>query len=125
MDDPLNGIKYYSKNNIVDQTKVMRCLIQLLIKQLDHNEAEENIIPLEVDNKNVAASNVFSEATFLICANEISPIVGLQAYKLLIELYYRNLIPQLNNLVGNLTVLDNSLQLGSFRSFPGSHSSFQ
>lgn len=59
---------------------------------------------------------IFNESKFLRWARELSPVVGIQAYRLLIEILYIDAIESLN---ANSWGIEQALQLGSFRSFPG------
>jgi hypothetical protein len=60
---------------------------------------------------------------FLEGAKAISPLVGMQAYRLMLELIYRDLLCQLDSVSdqGPSGQLHKDLELGSFRTFPGSH----
>jgi hypothetical protein len=60
---------------------------------------------------------------FLDAAKALSPLVGMQAYRLVLELIYRDLVNQLDGVAEKDPngQLHKDLELGSFRTFPGSH----
>lgn len=60
---------------------------------------------------------------FLETSKAVSPLVGMQAYRLVLELIYRDLVCQLDAVADkdHNGQLHKDLELGSFRTFPGSH----
>jgi hypothetical protein len=61
---------------------------------------------------------------FLAYCRGISPLVGMQGYRLMLELVYRGLVAQLEIAMDRgaaASHLSKELELGSFRTFPGSH----
>jgi hypothetical protein len=60
----------------------------------------------------------FDQLKFIGRALGVSPVLGLHAYRLVIEMYYRELLVKLG--VDHFN-MDKFLALGSFRTYPGSH----
>ena len=94
-----NALLYYSKGNLVNQNAIMKSVLLHYIDLYNNDQ--------------------FNEGEFLVWANDISLVVSLHAYRLLLELLYENLFSKLNKV--DKYGLDRSLILGSFRYFPGTH----
>lgn len=133
----------YAKGSLVEQRRLMFCLVQqflahigklqLLTAQSEPSSPHGTSSPL-LPNPMRALSSLLanykssSEATtapvcqFLEASKAISPLVGMQAYRLVLELMYRDLVGQLDCLLdASSSHITKELELGSFRTFPGSH----
>ena len=98
--DSEEAILAYCDGNLVDYRRTMTCLV--------------SCFSLRVADK----EEPFNEFKFITWAHELSPVLGLQAYRLIVEVLYRELLVKLN--VDSYNV-DKHLTLGSFRTYPGSH----
>jgi hypothetical protein len=135
---------YYSKGSLVEQPRLMHCLVQQLLMALDGSDplCESPTPPApraeSHDTNDQATStplerllgshtSTTAEMTpdpvlrFLEKAAATSTLVGLQAKRLVVELHYRNLMAQLCALTGKPSDQQHqSLALGSFRTISGS-----
>ncbi len=94
------AILSYCDGHLVDSKRIMTCLVQSFISQtIDLNQP-------------------FDQLKFVGRALGVSPVLGLHAYRLVIEIYYRELLVKLG--VDHFN-MDKFLALGSFRTYPGSH----
>lgn len=94
------AIQSYCDGQLVDYKRLMSCLVnEFLTRVADKNEK-------------------FDELKFISWAYDVNPVLGLQAYRLIIEVLYREQLVKLN--VDNFN-MDKFLALGSFRTYPGSH----
>lgn len=123
-----DAILNYSAGCLVQQRRVMECVVQEL-KTFQEMHAEQLSQPpspqrrqqpsqLNTSSSQQQASN--AEFRFLLWVYDLSPVLGLQVYRLLTELLYRKLQAQLHV---EILAADKSLTLTSFRSFPGSQQS--
>lgn len=129
----------------------MRCVLQHFVRTSTPHSGSVNQPPpfqtpttLNVCTPIVSISECpFSVSRFLIWANDISPLIGLQAYRcidwlflrilickqlsfcrMLVELLYRQLRHQLELILQKQITfqpLDKNMLLGSYRSFPGKY----
>lgn len=97
------AILCYSDANLADHRRVMSCLVQSFAAQVA-SDKEEGV--------------AFNPLKFIAWALDINLVLGLQAYRLVIEVLYRELLVKLG--VDNFN-MDKFLALGSFRTYPGSH----
>lgn len=135
------ALECYSKGCLIEQRRLMYCLVQqflahtgklqLLTAQSEPSSPSTNG-HAALPNPMRALSNLLttykqnSETStppvcqFLEASKAISPLVGMQAYRLVLELIYRDLVNQLECVL-DASHLTKELELGSFRTFPGSH----
>ena len=138
----------YAKGCLVDQRRLMSCIVQQFLVCIDKvpipsadsaantpHRGAPSIPPTSPMHMKTLASRLtpssnvpFADSSkpavcqFLTAANAISPLIGLQAYRLVLELIYRDLVLQLECVIDKEnTHLSKELELGSFRTFPGSH----
>eukprot|EP00981_Chlorochromonas_danica_P010228 scaffold3058_cov165-Ochromonas_danica.AAC.19 len=95
--DHSQALRIYGQFNLVDQRRVMECLLALFSQ--------------EVSQTSIFAEN-FSELSFICKAAEINPTIGLHAYRLCLELLHTELRAYLG---GRQVFLEPSLMLKSFR----------
>ncbi len=98
--DSEEAILAYCEGNLVDYRRTMACLVHCFSRRVADKEEP------------------FNEFKFISWAHELSPVLGLQAYRLIVEVLYRELLVKLGVDHYNM---DKFLALGSFRTYPGSH----
>ena len=109
------ALECYADGALVDQRRVMTCLVLQFIAQAKAQEG------LSDDAANRSRANDFIE-----WGNRISALMGKYAYRLILELIYTNLLTALdqnNSSTDEISGMNAELELGSFRTFSGSHRS--
>lgn len=135
---------------LVEQRRLMFCLIQQFLVHIDklkmlstmsepsspslHNNNNSNHSNLSLPNPMNALASLLNTykhnteaatppvCTFLETCRAISPLVGMHAYRLVLELLYTDLVHQLETYFNkDASHVNKELELGSFRTFPGSH----
>ena len=118
-----DALTAYSKSGIlIDQKRLMRCILyQFKVFHEQNNSDIDNTNNTNNNIPNILSSNkeskLFIEAVFVSQMMDLNNVCGLQAYRLLTELLYRQFITKL---LLDQNSLDNSLTLRSFRIYPGS-----
>ena len=137
------ALEHYAKGSLIEQRRLMSCLVEQFLGHIDklqlvstQSEPSSPSNGTYVPNPMAALTNLLatdkrhSESSgtpviqFLEASKGISPLIGMQAYRLVLELIYRDLACQLDAVVekeANGHQLHKDLELGSFRTFPGSH----
>lgn len=147
------ALEQYARGGaLVDQRRLMFCLVQQFLTHTDklqfmktqsepsspataggggpHQHMPNPLFALnhllasyKRQSEHAGANSVPPVMQFLEGAKTISPLVGMQAYRLMLELIYRDLLCQLDLVAAKDPngQLHKDLELGSFRTFPGSH----
>ena len=109
------ALECYADGALVDQRRVMTCLVLQFIAQAKAQEGQGD------DAADRSRANDFIE-----WGNRISALMGKYAYRLILELIYTNLLTALdqnNSSTDEISGMNAELELGSFRTFSGSHRS--
>jgi len=167
LDSSVLAIQHYSKGCLIEQRRLMHCIIQQFLVHIDKLRL---LVVSEPSSPAIGGGGVYSTvggslgsgsgstssgnghnssgilssmsalssilATykhhtdthtppvvhFLDTLKQISPLVGMHAYRLVLELLYKDLVHQLGAYLDKDSVhVNKELELGSFRTFPGSH----
>ena len=139
-----SALEFYARGVLIEQRRLMFCLVQQFLAHIgklqlikaQSEPSSPSLAGMPVPNPMAALSHILASYKqtgkskvppvnqFLEAANAIAPLVGLQAYRLVLELIYRDLVGQLDAVVDQKDAhaqLNKELELGSFRTFPGSH----
>jgi len=107
------ALVYYADGALADQRRVMTCLALQFIAQ--SKAAQEN--PCDAADRSLVND-------FIEWSSRISSLMGKYAYRLILELMYTNLLTALdqnNSSADEISGMNAELELGSFRTFSGSH----
>lgn len=108
------ALECYADGALVDQRRVMTCLVLQFIAQA---KAQEGL---------GEAADRSRANDFIEWGSRISALMGKYAYRLILELIYTNLLTALdqnNSSTDEISGMNAELELGSFRTFSGSHRS--
>ena len=108
------ALECYADGALVDQRRVMTCLVLQFIAQAKVQEGLGE------------AADRSRANDFIEWGSRISALMGKYAYRLILELIYTNLLTALdqnNSSTDEISGMNAELELGSFRTFSGSHRS--
>ena len=125
------ALKNYATGCLIEQHQLMHCIVQQLLAYLDrptaaclvNKDSKSTLTDSETDPNSLNNDPTTpAVCRFLSDMNALSPIFGLQAYRLVLELIYRGLLSEYATIANtDPTHLGKELKLGSFRTFSGAH----
>lgn len=100
-EDYPSAIDYYSRYNLIHQSRISQCLLKVFLKEYSNPFFQEK----------------FDERSFIVNHYSIKPTVGIHAYRLILELIHNEVRHQIEQKQKLPLVLDSSIDFSSFRLF--------